>query len=69
MDQHMGGKWLICGTKRHNDNQVQSLEVLCRLSSQVKDNQQLQVASQHNWLTQSYPIQDLTYPLCDSPGV
>ena len=26
MDQHTGGKWLIHGTKRRNDNQLQSLE-------------------------------------------
>ena len=24
-DQHTGGKWLIHGTKRHKDNQLQSL--------------------------------------------
>ena len=27
MDQHTGGKWLIHGTKRHKDNQLQSLEL------------------------------------------
>ena len=27
MDQHTGGKWLIYGTKRHKDNQLQSLEL------------------------------------------
>ena len=26
VDQHTGGKWLIQGTKRRNDNQLQSLE-------------------------------------------
>ena len=26
-DQHTGGKWLIRGTKRHKDNQLQSLEL------------------------------------------
>ena len=25
MDQHAGGKWLIHDTKRHKDNQLQSL--------------------------------------------
>ena len=25
-DQHTGGKWLIHGTKRRKDNQLQSLE-------------------------------------------
>ena len=25
VDQHTGGKWLIHGTKRHKDNQLQSL--------------------------------------------
>ena len=32
VDQHTGGKWLIHGTKRHKDNQLQSLERPCRLS-------------------------------------
>ena len=27
MEQHTGGKWLIHGTKRHKDNQLQSLEI------------------------------------------
>ena len=27
VDQHIGGKWLIHGTKCHKDNQVQSLEL------------------------------------------
>ena len=27
-----GGKWLIHGTKRHKDNQLQSLELPCRMS-------------------------------------
>ena len=27
MDLHTGGKWLIHGTKRHKDNQLQSLEL------------------------------------------
>ena len=26
VDQHSGGKWLIHGTKRHRDNQLQSQE-------------------------------------------
>ena len=26
MDQHTGRKWLIHGTKRHKDNQLQSLQ-------------------------------------------
>ena len=26
VDQHTGGKWLIHGTKRHKDNQLQRLE-------------------------------------------
>ena len=30
--QHTGGKWLIHGTKRHKDNQLQSLELPCRIS-------------------------------------
>ena len=33
MDQHTGGKWLIHGTKRHKDNMLQSLELLCITSS------------------------------------
>ena len=32
VDQHTGGKWLICGTKRRKDNQLQSLELPCRIS-------------------------------------
>ena len=27
VDQHTGGKWLIRGTKRRKDNQLQSLEL------------------------------------------
>ena len=32
VDQHTGGKWLIYGTKCHKDNQLQSLELTCRIS-------------------------------------
>ena len=32
VDQHMGGKWLIHGTKRRKDNQLLSLELPCRIS-------------------------------------
>ena len=32
VDQHTGGKWLIHGTKCRKDNQLQSLELPCRLS-------------------------------------
>ena len=32
VDQHTGGKWLIHNTKRSKDNQLQSLELLCRIS-------------------------------------
>ena len=32
MDQHAEGKWLIHDTKRHKDNQLQSLEKPCRIS-------------------------------------
>ena len=32
VDQHTGGKWLIRGTKRHKDNQLQNLELPCRMS-------------------------------------
>ena len=31
-DQHTGGKLLIHGTKRRKDNQLQSPELLCRIS-------------------------------------
>ena len=31
-DPDTGGKWLIHGTKRHKDNQLQSLELPCRIS-------------------------------------
>ena len=29
---HAGGTWLIHGTKRRKDNQLQSLELNCRIS-------------------------------------
>ena len=32
VDQHTGGKWLINGTKHSKDNQLQSLELPCRIS-------------------------------------
>ena len=32
VDQHAGGKWLINGTKRRKDNQLQSLKLPCRIS-------------------------------------
>ena len=32
VDQHAGGKWLIHDTKRHKDNQLQSLKLPCRVS-------------------------------------
>ena len=32
VDQNTGGKWLIHDTKRHKDNQLQSLELPCRIS-------------------------------------
>ena len=32
VDQHTGGKWLIHGTKCRKDNQLQSLELPCRIS-------------------------------------
>ena len=33
VDQHTGGKWLIHGTKRRKDNQLQSLELKVLLSN------------------------------------
>ena len=32
VDQHTGGKWLINGNKHHNGNQLQGLELPCRIS-------------------------------------
>ena len=32
VDRLTGGKWLIHGTKRRKDNQLQSLELPCRIS-------------------------------------
>ena len=32
VDQQTGGKWLFHGTKRRKDNQLQSLELTCRIS-------------------------------------
>ena len=31
VDQHTGGKWLIHGTKRRKENQLQSLKLPCRI--------------------------------------
>ena len=31
VDQHTGGKWLIHGTKHHKENQLQSLQLPCRI--------------------------------------
>ena len=31
VDQHTPGKWLIHGPKRRKDNQLQSLELPCRI--------------------------------------
>ena len=35
VDQHAGGKWLIHDTKRRKDNQLQSLELPCRISKLI----------------------------------
>ena len=32
VDPHIGGKWLIHGTKHHKDNQLRSLGLPCRIS-------------------------------------
>ena len=32
VDQYTAGKWLIPGTKRRKDNQLQNLELPCRIS-------------------------------------
>ena len=32
VNQHTGSKWLIHDTKRRKDNQLQSLELPCRIS-------------------------------------
>ena len=32
VDQYTGGKWLIHRTKHHKDNQLQSIELPCRIS-------------------------------------
>ena len=32
VDRHTGGKWLIHGTKRRKENQLQRLELPCRIS-------------------------------------
>ena len=32
VDPHTGGKRLVQGIKRHKDNQLQSLELPCRIS-------------------------------------
>ena len=33
VDQHTGGKWLINGTKRRKDNQLQGLELPCKINN------------------------------------
>ena len=35
VDQHTGGKWLIQGTKRRKDNQLQSLEHIIQQLNQI----------------------------------
>ena len=35
VNQHTGCKWLIHGTKRRKDNQLQSLELTCRISQRA----------------------------------
>ena len=35
MDQHTGGKWLVHGIKHRKDNQLQSLELPCRIGEFV----------------------------------
>ena len=37
MDQHAGGKWLIQDTKRRKVNQLQSLNLPCRISKLSRD--------------------------------
>ena len=32
VDQHTGGKWLTYGTKHRKGNQLQSLELPCRIT-------------------------------------
>ena len=32
VDQYTGGKWLVHGTKRRKNNQLQSLELPCTIS-------------------------------------
>ena len=32
LDQHTGSKWLFHGTKRYKGNQLQSMELSCRIS-------------------------------------
>ena len=32
VDQHTRGKWLLHGTKRRKNNQLQSMELPCRIS-------------------------------------
>ena len=32
VDQHTRGEWLIHGTKRRNNNRLQSMDIPCRIS-------------------------------------
>ena len=40
VNQHTGGKWLIHGTKRHKDSQLQSLELPMFKGNETKSHPQ-----------------------------
>ena len=54
VDQHTGGKWLIHGTKRCKDNQLQSLEP--KLFNQMKNVISLNLVWEWNCLGNSVRI-------------
>ena len=50
VDQHTGGKWLIHGTKRRKDNQLQSLELSCRYNHNVTVGRKAWTMFRGNWI-------------------
>ena len=55
VDQHTGGKWLIHGTKRRKDNQLQSLELPCRISIKESKGNMLNQIFKENVQGQKHP--------------
>ena len=54
VDQHTGGTWFIHDTKRHEDNQLQSLKLPCRISLLIHND--IQLNRNRKYVYQSYPL-------------